>query len=271
MGLGPYLLDLCGANGPRVTGISRFASVAAVIRNGEWRLPRGRHSINVLLRAALPPAPVISSMTPNVFAWRDPVKGDSGVFSSSQTWLALHSLGVPGPWADAVWFPQIIHKHAFIHWIAARDRLPTRDRLRSWGLDVHGVCLLCNSSMESRAHLFFLCPFGQEVWNSFFVHSLIINPPDFESAQLWVITAYSDRKVRVITKLLLQATINEVWRERNSRLHRAMTKPAAQVIREIQALIQRKLYVLDMKDRDVNSSTTSNDTYLSTWFGCFQR
>ncbi|CAA7058887.1 unnamed protein product [Microthlaspi erraticum] len=60
--------------------------------------------------------------------------------------------------------------------------------------------------------------------------------------------------------------------ERNSRLHRAVTKPPAQVIREIQSTIRRKLYILDM---DLRTSPTqgqgSDETYLSTWFGLFQR
>ncbi|KAF3595078.1 hypothetical protein DY000_02025259 [Brassica cretica] len=39
-GLGP-LIDLSGSNRPRVSGISR----SAIVRNGEWKLPRGRHPI----------------------------------------------------------------------------------------------------------------------------------------------------------------------------------------------------------------------------------
>ncbi|CAA7058260.1 unnamed protein product [Microthlaspi erraticum] len=48
------LLDLVGANGPRVTGITRLASVSDAVRDGVWTLPRGRHPIARLLRTLLP-------------------------------------------------------------------------------------------------------------------------------------------------------------------------------------------------------------------------
>ncbi|CAA7061143.1 unnamed protein product [Microthlaspi erraticum] len=267
-GLGP-LLDLAGANGPRVIGINRLATVAEAVRNRSWNLPRGRHPITVLLRAALPLIPSLTSDA-DYYEWRDLNEDSSGPFSSSKTWSALHPSGPTVTWADSVWFAQRIKKHAFIHWVIARDRLPTRDRLISWGLDVPPVCLLCSTVPESRSHLFFNCPFAAQVWTSFFVTSNILPPNDLDSIQLWVGSASSNAKVTIICKLLVQATIYDIWTERNSCLHRAVIKPAAQVTREIQTLMRRKLYALDTTLPINTSSRNTTNSFLSYWFGGFQ-
>lgn len=44
------LINLTGANGPRVTGIPRLSTVL----NDSWNLPRVRHKITLLLRSCLP-------------------------------------------------------------------------------------------------------------------------------------------------------------------------------------------------------------------------
>lgn len=57
-------------------------------------------------------------------------------------------------------------KHAFICWLTIMNRLPTKDRLLKWGLNVDVMCLLCGAAEESRDHVFFSCPFAKEfvVW-----------------------------------------------------------------------------------------------------------
>lgn len=143
-GLGP-LIDLAGANGPRVSGIHRLATVAEAEANGSWHLPRGRHSILLLLRAALPSQPGLVPACSDEFKWLNTTNNSPGIFSASTTWDCLHPPGHSVTWHDSVWFPQRIPKHAFIHWLVARDRLTTRDRLRSWGLQVPSECLLCDA------------------------------------------------------------------------------------------------------------------------------
>lgn len=97
-------------------------------------------------------------------------------FSNSKTWLFLHHSPPLVSWHRAVWPKVRIPKHLFLHWVVLRDRLLTRDQLRSWGLNVLAECLLCGSNSESRSHLLFHCDFSTEVINSFFTH-IDINPP----------------------------------------------------------------------------------------------
>lgn len=242
--LGP-LIDLTGANGPRVTGIHRMATISQAVMNGRWRLPRGRHPITILLKAALPIVPVLVQNLKDEFKWRNTQLGVPGVFSASQTWTSLHPSGLVVAWCNFVWFSQSMPKHAFVYWVVPRDRLPKRDRLQSWRIQVPNTCLLCTVATESRSHLFFDCAYATQVWESFFSHTRLNPPIGYDLIVEWVRSATTLTKLNTICKLLLQAIIYEIWKERNSRLHKDEIKPSAQVVREIQSTIRRKLAGLD--------------------------
>ncbi|XVF65456.1 hypothetical protein PTKIN_Ptkin09bG0250800 [Pterospermum kingtungense] len=64
-----------------------------------------------------------------------------------------------------LWTSPTIPKHSIISWMALRNRLPTLDRLSSWGIATDGVCKLCCDALESRDHIFFECPYSKQVWN----------------------------------------------------------------------------------------------------------
>ncbi|GAA0170570.1 hypothetical protein LIER_24799 [Lithospermum erythrorhizon] len=51
-----------------------------------------------------------------------------------------------------------IPSHCFITWILCLERLPTKDRLVSWGMNIDTKCLLCDVE-ESMNHMFFGCKF----------------------------------------------------------------------------------------------------------------
>lgn len=77
----------------------------------------------------------------------------------------------------------------------------------------------------------------------------------------------------MICKLVLQATIYELWRERNVRLHDSVSKSTECVIRDVQALMRQKLAGLDKNGCAAPwlSTTAMTDlTYLSLWFGYIQ-
>lgn len=171
-----------------ITGICTLASVSQVIANGSWLLPRGRHPVILLLRACLPATPpTLSPLDSDFYLWRNSLSDAPGNFSSSKTWASLHPHSSEQvSWFKSVWFSQRIPKHAFILWVTLRDRLTTRDRLRSWGLSVPGNCLLCSSALETKSHRFFECDFGNEVWTAFFSHRSLSPPSLFDDIVRWV-------------------------------------------------------------------------------------
>ena len=67
-------------------------------------------------------------------------------------------------WQRLLWRPLNIPKHSIIAWMAIINRLPTKDRLRSWGTEMEGNCVLCQQEMDTRDHIFFGCSFSQGIW-----------------------------------------------------------------------------------------------------------
>ena len=50
----------------------------------------------------------------------------------------------------------MVPKHAFIAWMVVFNRLPTKDRMNKWGIELECCCSLCKQVEESRDHFVFL-------------------------------------------------------------------------------------------------------------------
>lgn len=219
--LGP-LIDLTGPRGPGATGLHVDAVVAEALREGVWWLSRSRsrNRIITLIRDSLPDAAAISlSEVEDTYLWKPGNSAASSYFSTSETWEALHPQGEPVFWHRKVWFQGRIPKHAFITWVLARNRLGTRDRLRAWGLQVPANCILCNSTEETRQHMFFDCAYSSEVWTFFCSRLRVLPPVLFEDGLRWLRNPGPDEFVKLIVKLVYQAAVYHIWKERNNRIH----------------------------------------------------
>ncbi|CAA7016344.1 unnamed protein product [Microthlaspi erraticum] len=272
--LGP-LIDIIGANGPRISGIPRMATVSQALVDGSWSLPRGRHPITVLLRNCLPPPPVFNTQSSvDIYLWKNDQNSPPGKFSMAKTWKSIHPSPRRVPWYDAVWFKEHVPKHAFISWLAVLNRLVTRDRMRSWGLVVPEEYLLCGSSVESRNHLFFSCSYSQTVWNSFFTHGTLSPPTDFDGIISWISTCLNSSNLRTICKLLFQAVVYYLWAERNARIHSPSLKTFHTLVKEIKLTLRAKLSGLDRAALQTANSqsrqSSSLESLLHTWFEFIQ-
>lgn len=147
-------------------------------------------------------APICSSEAEDIYLRKPGNRVASSSFSTVDTWEALHPRGETVFWHRQVWFQGRIPKHTFITWVLASNRLGTRDRMRSWGLQVPENCILCNTEEDTKQHLFFYCSFSSEVW-CFFCSRLSINPPTlFEDCLRWLSNPSSDEFVKLIIKLV---------------------------------------------------------------------
>ncbi|CAG7891195.1 unnamed protein product [Brassica rapa] len=105
-----------------------------------------------------------------------------------------------------------------------------------------------------------------------FARSGIDIPTQIAMVVPWIISIRLDRKLKSICKLLIQAAVYFIWKERNSRLHNQTSKPAHSVVKDIYLLLRAKLFSLDMELRAHPSATQRNrpysttTTYLSLWF-----
>lgn len=262
------LIELVGERDPQITGLSFDAVVADALTREGWWLDRrrSRSPVITLLKACLPNAQdIINSEEDDRYVWfPEPGRG-SGRFSTSETWRALHPSPPKVIWHKVVWFKGRIPKHAFVTWIAARDRMVTRDRLIGWGLTVPANCVLCTGHDESRQHLFFSCTYSSQIW-SYFTSRLHLTPPKgFDDMLRWLKDPSRDKNVTQIIRLVHQVVLYLVWKERNKRIHSDEKKPPGTVVAEIKQTV--KLRLDPLARRQVIQA--GHDSLLATWLSFF--
>lgn len=241
--------------------------VADALTSEGWWLARSRsrNPTIMLLKSCLPNAQeIMNSEVDDKYVRRPELGRGNGVFSTSQTWRALHPTQTEVFWHRAVWFAGRIPKHAFISWVAARNRMVTRDRLISWGLTVPASCVLCSVQGESRQYLFFDCTFSKRVWTHFLSRMSITAPQEFEAVLRWLVNPSRDKNVTLIVRLLHQAVIYLLWKERNKRIHSQERKPPSTIIAEVKPI---KLRLDPIARRQVISA--GQMSVLATWLSFF--
>lgn len=122
-------------------------------------------------------------------------------------------------WTKAIWTPGSIPRQSFHAWLVALNRIPTRDRLLNWGLQVPSLCLLCNSVDETRDHLFWDCGYSYALWSQVASRCRITPIRRWEDSIEQMTTFSSPTTARSLTLLGWQATLYWIWNERNQRLH----------------------------------------------------
>ncbi|KAF8081654.1 hypothetical protein N665_0872s0001 [Sinapis alba] len=265
------LYDIIGPLGPQVSGIPIDLSVADAVRAGAWRTSSTRNPILLQLRQVLPSQiPDIASADDDYYMWRNSADAPPSLFSTYKVWISLNPPPPVVSWCKAVWFSQRIPKHAFILWLILKNRMLTRDRLRSWGLVVPAECLLCGHAAETVNHLVFECQFSVAAWNMMLSRVRLTYPVSLHAIILWLTNAPVRGKLKVILKLVFQALVYFIWKERNSRLHSGVHKPEDQIVKEVQLQIRAKLLGLDReKTATSRSSQRQSESYISTWFESF--
>ena len=128
-------------------GIPLHATVASLFRNGCWQLPPARTETQVQLQFYL--TTVTLTEDQDFYEWE--INGQvSERFQTGELYTYLKGERIDVQWSKAIWFSRGIPRHSFHTWLVVLDRLPTRDRLIRWGINVDATCLLCNSNPESR-------------------------------------------------------------------------------------------------------------------------
>ncbi|GJT59051.1 hypothetical protein Tco_0538252 [Tanacetum coccineum] len=75
-----------------------------------------------------------------------------------------------------------------------KRKLKTQDRICSWDVSnsLAYTCPLCEAILDSHEHLFFMCPFSNDVWN----HMKWLAGLDRVSHDIYAIIAYFDVNAR---------------------------------------------------------------------------
>jgi len=125
-------------------------------------------------------------------------------------------------------------KWKFILWLALKGKLQTLDRIGQWMM-IDEVCPLCRSDGESLQHLFFSCPVAGNIWGSLLQWQGITrsNQGWLEEVQWAQRNCKGKRKGASVYKMVLVATVYQVWQERNIRMFQHSTRSQHAIIRHI--------------------------------------
>ena len=78
-----------------------------------------------------------------------------GKYKANEVWDEIRKKREKVAWHRLLWSSIVVLKHAVISWMAILNRLPTKDKLKSWGMDLLGDYMLCKKDQETRDHIFF--------------------------------------------------------------------------------------------------------------------
>lgn len=237
-------------------GIPLTATLSDLNRNGSWTLPRPRSEEMVQAQIAL--TMVTLGEEEDSYEWV--VTGTHTVkYKTSLIYWKLKGDEPSVPWAKVVWSTLGIPKHNFLMWLFVLNRCPTRDRLRSWGLAVDSVCLLCNLEEESRDHLFFRCAYSWRVWSEIARRCAIVPSPDWEETMNQMISLRGNRLFKRLILLCWKGVIYYLWRERNQRYHNHRFQTSYSLTKSLDRLIKDK--ILSFR----RSSPTTSSSLMQMW------
>ncbi|CAH8278322.1 unnamed protein product [Arabidopsis lyrata] len=127
--------------------IRKDARVFDASRNGQWVLPAARSdNCQTFLVALTDVGAPEHCKGCDTFLWRNCSGTYNPSFSSKETWEQIRARSALVPWAEVVWFKEHVPRFSLITWLAMLSRLPIRDRLSRWGLNIPTSCVLCSTS-----------------------------------------------------------------------------------------------------------------------------
>ncbi|CAL9248346.1 unnamed protein product [Arabidopsis halleri] len=257
----PYgkMLDFLPSTRVSRFGIPQDATLHQLFNQGRWQIPHARSDNQVSLQIFFTTMTLTDS--DDHYEWE--LEGKIHCrYSTGHVYYLLREQSPKVPWKIAVWNTGGIPKHSFLMWLLVLNRCPTRDRLLSWGLNTDSSCLLCNSSPESRNHIFFNCSFTWTVWSSIAFRCGLQPLNCWDNTLSHMQSLRGPKEKRRLTLLAWQCTIYLLWNERNARLHRQTFRSTDILIRLIDSVIRNKIATY----RDSHNSIASSmlQLWLST-------
>lgn len=140
-------------------------------------------------------------------------------------------------------------------WIANYNRLSTRSIMVSWGIPVPKECCLCSRYEKTRDHLLLTCDYSFELWNLVLSH---LNPfwtlfRSWLELLSWIKATFSVA-LSLLKKLVIQATIFHLWKQRNNVLHNNISIPANTIYKGIEREVRNSISVRRHKEEIFKSN-----------------
>ena len=146
----------------------------------------------------------------------------------------------------------VLPKHAVIAWMAILNRLPTKDRLRTWGFDIAGDCPLCKQEQETRNHLFFECSFSKAIWKMILTLCDLRRDTSCWNQELKWASQRLKGKALISTLLRIgwNAYIYHMWKERNNRLFSQKEETKEQILEHVKETVRHRIAKLKNVAKD---------------------
>jgi len=226
-------------------GFSFDSKVAELFLNDEWIWP----SDWVRRLPGLTNVPKLTNSVDSI-VWKDR-NGKFRDFSVHMVWEDIRPRQLSVDWCDLVWFSYCIPRHAFILWLAFKQRLKTQDLILQWDVNPHIDVLFpfCNTQPDSHAHLFFDCSFSTQVWNCVVQKAGLLQRPASWEMIVDRLKPRARKKSmqNVIDKLIFAASVYYIWQERNKRLFTKLSRPVNVLAELILSTVRLKMLTFKYK------------------------
>lgn len=223
-----------------------LSSVADIIENDDWKWPDNWLSKWPQLRSLN--VPRLEGSCSDKIIWRNKT-GNIYPFSVNLAWEDWKDQSPIANWHKHVWYTQCVPKHAFILWLAIKNRLMTQDRILKWNLLLVEKCTFCKLECDSRDHLFFECTFTTAIWDKL---KVLVELDGCNSCWSDILQDVISRKpngtiISILQRLVIAAAVYCIWKERNARIFNKTACTGDKMVTQITKLVRMKMQSLSIK------------------------
>lgn len=117
-----------------------------------------------------------------------------------------------------------------------------------WNLNIDTSCIFCKEPMESTGHLFFVCPFSEQIWVSL-ARGLLRDQytTSWDEIMKIMTDERHDHLLLFTVRYLFQETVHSIWRERNKRRHKEVASPSTLLAKLIDKTVRNKFSLIQKK------------------------
>ncbi|KAL4284210.1 hypothetical protein GQ457_16G031480 [Hibiscus cannabinus] len=134
------------------------------------------------------------------------------------------------------------------------DRLPTQDQLQQMRMDVEQRCLMCETGLKFRDHLFACCTYSRQIWTAILcMCNIERNVCSWDMELQWLCAKLKGKSLLVFfLKLAWGSFVYHVWEEHNRRKFRSLSRDVAGLLDCIRKSIQLRVQNRSILMNDVN-------------------
>ena len=226
-------------------GFQDTTNLADVIDEYGWKWPNQWVVKYPVLQNLEVPA---LNTNPDKAIWVDK-NGNAKKYATSIVWKDVRDDGNGVNWKNLVWYSHSIPKHAFILWLAVKQKLCTQDKLQKWYPNRQFECSLCKNEMDTHDHLFFKCDYAKMIWEKICKMAEIQDTGNSWEETVNKMSSYNNNRSVwvIIKKICLAATVYFIWHERNGRLFSNVNRSAEALFSIICDEIRAKLVSIKVR------------------------